>query len=52
MRKAKNLNKNLIFDFKFKKMKLEITENQKKWGMIIGGTALIYYILWKIGSFK
>lgn len=33
-------------------MKLKITENQKKWGIIIGGTLAIYYILYKIGSFK
>jgi len=25
--------------------------NTQKWGIIIGGSALIYLILWKLGSF-
>jgi hypothetical protein len=33
-------------------MNIKLTENQKKWGMIIGGTLVIYYVLYKIGSFK
>lgn len=33
-------------------MQIILTENEKKWGKVIGLTALVYFILYKTGSLK